>query len=154
MILKDARRPCYAVVFDATDSEVLQWKIRGVDLLRVRGVTTEEKTLSLWQFLDILQTKHYVPHAAWLAPDSVDFTSSMSISMRGNIDALQTTLANFAQAILEQQGPLDETEIDFMFPFLILGANYGLSIHSDVWYECHPRTLVNLRFRHHSLGKS
>jgi hypothetical protein len=54
-LLKDSRRPCYAVVFDATDADVSYWRARDVNLLRVTGEDYMAKMVALWSFLDLLQ---------------------------------------------------------------------------------------------------
>jgi len=133
-ILKDARRPCYAVVFEASDAEVVAWKLRGVNLLRVKGDTIQAKTYSLWSFLDLLQEKYYTPNHAWLAPDSKDFvTNSTTAAMQTQITQLTSTLKSLAEIVRDRSGPLDESTIDFIMPFLLVGAQHGLAVHSDIW---------------------
>eukprot|EP01123_Difflugia_compressa_P004133 TRINITY_DN15486_c0_g1_i1.p1 TRINITY_DN15486_c0_g1~~TRINITY_DN15486_c0_g1_i1.p1 ORF type:complete len:413 (+),score=83.62 TRINITY_DN15486_c0_g1_i1:185-1240(+) len=133
-LLKDARRPCYAIVFDATDDEVILWKAKGIYLLRLQGENSFQKTIALWEFLDSLQTKYYAPHGAWLAPDSEDFlpkdTPKKQVEL---LDTLKSTLTSLADEIIKSKDYVKPEMVDFIMPFLSLGAKHGMTLDPIIW---------------------
>jgi len=131
-LLKDARRPCYAIVFEATEQEVANCKDRGIYLLRLLGESSTQKTIYLWQFLDLLQSKYFAPQGAWLAPDSEDFLPKDTPHEHKQIlDSLKTALTNFAVKVINEN--TSSEMINFAMPFLALGAKHGLTLNEDVW---------------------
>ena len=50
----------------------------------LKGDGNLQKTISLWQFLDLLQVAHYAPHGAWLAEDSYDLLPEKGYDQLGN----------------------------------------------------------------------
>jgi hypothetical protein len=131
-LLKDARRPCYAIVFEATEEEVRNCKDQGIFILRLLGETSTQKTIFLWQFLDLLQMKYFSSQGAWLAPDSIDFLpADIPLDHKQILESLKTNLTNLALKVINHQ--TSSEMIDFAMPFLALGAKHGLTLNTNVW---------------------
>jgi len=130
-LLSDAKRPAYAVVFEATDADVKTWREKGVYILRVLGEDTLQKTFSLWLFLDLLQQKHFAPTGAWLAEDAAELLPETdSENLTKQLGSLKSVLTKFSYAIQENVNP---EVVDFLLPWLLLGAKNGLYTPSTTW---------------------
>eukprot|EP01120_Amphizonella_sp_Union-15-10_P013685 TRINITY_DN6412_c0_g1_i1.p1 TRINITY_DN6412_c0_g1~~TRINITY_DN6412_c0_g1_i1.p1 ORF type:complete len:571 (-),score=95.62 TRINITY_DN6412_c0_g1_i1:43-1755(-) len=131
-MLKSARRPAYAIVFDADEAEIQSWEKRGIRLLVLNGNNPTEKSISLWQCLDTLQLVHFAPQGAWLAEDSYDL-------MPESDSNFTTILHKLRKTILDLVSCWETTKSDefteFLFPWMMLSAKHGLLIKASTWEQ-------------------
>ncbi|WP_372369777.1 SIR2 family protein [Candidatus Uabimicrobium sp. HlEnr_7] len=129
-LLKKAQRPIYMIVFEASEQEILNYKEQGVIIICVSGKTNDEKTTALWKLLDKLQYIGFRPHNTWLAKDANEL--NLDLKWQADINNLRDVLDTFLSK-LDQQESLSDSVIDFLFPWLTLATNNGLSISSELW---------------------
>ncbi|BBM82188.1 SIR2 family protein [Candidatus Uabimicrobium amorphum] len=129
-LLKKAQRPIYMIVFEATEEEIISYKQQGVVVICVAGTSIEEKSTSLWQLLNCLQSNAFQAHNTWLAQDADEL--GLETAWQENINDLRSTLGNFI-AKLENEEQLSDAVVDFLFPWLTLAMNNGLNIPSTLW---------------------
>ncbi|MFX0066325.1 MAG: SIR2 family protein [Candidatus Hermodarchaeota archaeon] len=130
-LLKEARRPAYAIVFDANEEDVKNWQQKGVYFLRLKGANNQQKNFRLWQFLDLLQLKYFAPHRAWLAEDAHELVPEEGLEAQ--LDDLRKVLVNFSEELNKMS--ITQETADFLLPWLLLGAQHGLKLPSDTWRE-------------------
>ena len=129
-LLKKAQRPIYMIVFEATEEEIVSYQQQGVVVICVAGKNIGEKTMSLWQILNCLQSSAFQVHNTWLAQDADEL--SVETDWQENIDDLRNTLGSFIEK-LHNEEHLSDSVVDFLFPWLTLAMDNGLNIPSTLW---------------------
>jgi len=128
-LLQDSKRPCYAIVFDADQNDIIQWNNKGVHILKLSGFTNLEKTFNLWRFIDQLQLSYFSSQGAWLAPDSGDFIpQDMDTNLKSNLETIKNSIVELSNNLKD-----DPIIMDFALPFLTLGSKYGLTLPPGKW---------------------
>lgn len=127
VLLRDAQRSVYMVVFDASEDEISSYEEKGINILALSGNTLWEKTISLWSLLDTLQCKCFQLRETWLAKDAV-----VEEKWQSDFDSLRNVLDNLAKK-LEKEVDLPDEMVDFVLPWLSLAMKNGMSISPDLW---------------------
>eukprot|EP01129_Flabellula_baltica_P000295 TRINITY_DN10327_c0_g1_i1.p1 TRINITY_DN10327_c0_g1~~TRINITY_DN10327_c0_g1_i1.p1 ORF type:complete len:891 (-),score=167.92 TRINITY_DN10327_c0_g1_i1:34-2706(-) len=127
-VLKDAQRHCYAIIFEGGENEIRNWKEKGLQVIKLKGDSVQQKIYSLWRFLDVLQQSCQKNIGAWLSDENRDFIpTTLPRKTEQTINRLRDTLK-------ELSDQMDDPQVaDFVFPWLLLGTEMGLSLATNKW---------------------